>query len=170
MGFLSRRRSFLIKLIVVVTTAWFTVAFLLYTENRQLPNTLGAVANVELPPAPPIQEALKRETEEPAPPVRPKSDNENGVLVPPQPNFGEMGKPVVLPANMSADMKKAVDEGWVKNAFNQYASDLISVRRSLPDPRDAWLVVVQFFFINIIKFITGGSTFHLKIFKICPIY
>ena len=51
---------------------------------------------------------------------------------------GEMGKPVTLPANMTADMKKSVDDGWQKNAFNQYVSDLISVHRTLPDPRDAW--------------------------------
>ncbi|XP_037951358.1 putative polypeptide N-acetylgalactosaminyltransferase 9 isoform X1 [Teleopsis dalmanni] len=49
-----------------------------------------------------------------------------------------MGKPVTLPANMSVEMKKAVDDGWTKNAFNQYVSDLISVHRTLPDPRDAW--------------------------------
>ncbi|XP_032597060.1 putative polypeptide N-acetylgalactosaminyltransferase 9 isoform X1 [Drosophila grimshawi] len=53
-------------------------------------------------------------------------------------NAGEMGKPVVLPKEMAPDMKKAVDEGWTNNAFNQYVSDLISVHRSLPDPRDAW--------------------------------
>lgn len=51
---------------------------------------------------------------------------------------GELGKPVVLPTNMSDDAKQAVSEGWKKNAFNQYASDLISVRRKLPDPRDEW--------------------------------
>lgn len=51
---------------------------------------------------------------------------------------GEMGRPVNMPANMSAETKKLVDEGWLNNAFNQYASDLISVHRSLPDPRDEW--------------------------------
>lgn len=32
----------------------------------------------------------------------------------------------------------AVSEGWKKNAFNQYVSDLISIKRKLPDPRDEW--------------------------------
>lgn len=65
-----------------------------------------------------------------------------GFLVAPGDNSpdspGELGRPVVLPTNMSAEMKRAVDEGWLKNAFNQYASDLISVHRGLPDPRDPW--------------------------------
>lgn len=59
---------------------------------------------------------------------------------PPKDAPGEMGKPVILPTNMTAEMKKTVDDGWQNNAFNQYASDLISVHRSLPDPRDAWWV------------------------------
>ncbi|XP_054091256.1 putative polypeptide N-acetylgalactosaminyltransferase 9 [Zeugodacus cucurbitae] len=64
-----------------------------------------------------------------------------GVFVPPSPLKdapGEMGKPFVLPTNMTAEMKKAVEDGWTNNAFNQYVSDMISVHRSLPNPRDAW--------------------------------
>lgn len=67
---------------------------------------------------------------------------DKGVLIPPVDNSpdapGEMGRPVVLPTNMSIEMKKIVDDGWQKNAFNQYSSDLISVHRTLPDPRDSW--------------------------------
>lgn len=147
MGYFSRRRSFLIKLVVVVSTAWFTVAFLLYSESRQPLNTLNAV-DAELPnPA-----ALKREVEvktearkeeeknveDEVPEEVKKEEDQQGVLKMPQSEYGEMGKPVVLPKNLSVDIKKVVDEGWSKNAFNQYASDLISVRRSLPDPRDDW--------------------------------
>lgn len=51
---------------------------------------------------------------------------------------GELGKPVVLPKNLTDEAKEAVADGWKKNAFNQYASDLISIRRKLPDPRDEW--------------------------------
>jgi polypeptide N-acetylgalactosaminyltransferase len=47
---------------------------------------------------------------------------------------GEMGKPVVL-SNLSQEIQKLVDEGWNKNYFNQFVSDMISLRRSLPDPR-----------------------------------
>ena len=53
-------------------------------------------------------------------------------------SIGELGKPVTLPTNLTADIKKMVDDGWLKNAFNQYVSDLISVHRSLPDPRTKW--------------------------------
>jgi len=67
---------------------------------------------------------------------------DRGFLVAPVDNSpdapGEMGKPVILPANKTAEMKQAIEDGWLKNAFNQYASDLISVHRSLPDPRDPW--------------------------------
>ena len=67
---------------------------------------------------------------------------DKSVLIPPVDSSpdapGEMGRPVVLPANMSVELKKTVDDGWMKNAFNQYASDLISVHRTLPDPRDSW--------------------------------
>lgn len=80
--------------------------------------------------------------------IPPKSKKRNdgqdmvGVIAPPNEDSpdspGAMGKPVVLPKDMSPEMKKAVDDGWAKNAFNQYAADLISIRRSLPDPRDPW--------------------------------
>ncbi|KFB51145.1 hypothetical protein ZHAS_00019294 [Anopheles sinensis] len=61
-----------------------------------------------------------------------------GVIAPPSDGPGELGKPVILPKELSPEVKKLVDEGWTKNAFNQYVADMISIRRSLPDPRDAW--------------------------------
>ena len=50
---------------------------------------------------------------------------------------GEMGKAVVL-ENPDYEVKAAVEQGWADHAYNQYVSDLISVQRSLPDPRDDW--------------------------------
>ncbi|KAK4324525.1 hypothetical protein Pmani_004838 [Petrolisthes manimaculis] len=93
------------------------------------------------PPLPPHQqpdlkpEVIKTKTEEPHE-VHP----EQGVLLPPhEPSGpGEMGKPVVLPKDLDPAIKKKVDEGWKNNAFNQYVSDMISVHRTLPDPRDEW--------------------------------
>jgi hypothetical protein len=60
---------------------------------------------------------------------------------PPEPHSsdgpGEMGKPVKV-ENPDPATKKLIDDGWQKNAFNQYVSDMISVHRNLPDPRDEW--------------------------------
>ncbi|CAG9831785.1 unnamed protein product [Diabrotica balteata] len=145
MGMLYRKRSLLLKLAVIVTTAWFTIAFLLYTDNSSpqsdvvaLPLDGGHIRKNEVVPERviPFQESRRTSSKS----VNKNNNNfdYNGVLVPPDNVAGEMGKPVVLPTNLSADVKKLVDEGWMKNAFNQYASDLISVHRSLPDPRDEW--------------------------------
>ncbi|KYB25760.1 putative polypeptide N-acetylgalactosaminyltransferase 9 isoform X1 [Tribolium castaneum] len=133
MGVLWRKRSFLLKLIVIVGTAWFTIAFLLYNDDRGS-NRIPVPVDDEQDAVPRVL-PFRRE-----PPHReaPKKEEEKPVLLPPASNAGEMGKPVVLPSNLSADVKKLVDAGWQKNAFNQYVSDMISVHRSLPDPRDEW--------------------------------
>ena len=49
---------------------------------------------------------------------------------------GEMGQPVKLPEGLDSERKRLLNEGWQKNAFNQYVSDMISVHRTLPDIRD----------------------------------
>jgi polypeptide N-acetylgalactosaminyltransferase len=169
MALLLRRRSLLLKIVLLIFTAWFTVAFLLYTEQRGTPadsNVIVRSGDSNGDAALPVPAALSKKSpesssaKEPPAAVPSGGDNQNvgpegaagpeegvgGVLVPPRDpdedssnvQYGEMGKPVVLPANMSAEVKKLVDEGWQKNAFNQYVSDLISVHRKLPDPRDQW--------------------------------
>lgn len=51
---------------------------------------------------------------------------------------GEMGEAVKVDRDQLGDAEqKAYDEGFKKNSFNQYASDMISVKRSLPDMRQA---------------------------------
>ncbi|KAK9675217.1 hypothetical protein QE152_g40524 [Popillia japonica] len=109
MGVLMRRRSLLIKLVVVVSTAWFTIAFLLYSEHQ---TTDPAVAErLE------GNEVNKRDLDEVAQKlgglVKEKKPAQNlneeqqqindAVLPPPQNQPGEMGKPVALPANMSGE-------------------------------------------------------------------
>ena len=51
---------------------------------------------------------------------------------------GERGKAVSIQKDtLSAEDRKKFDAGWQRNAFNQYASDMISVHRTLPDVQDA---------------------------------
>jgi polypeptide N-acetylgalactosaminyltransferase len=50
---------------------------------------------------------------------------------------GEMGNPVRIDKDkLSKEERKKYDDGWTNNAFNQYVSDMISLRRSLADIRD----------------------------------
>ena len=50
---------------------------------------------------------------------------------------GEMGKAVVIDKDkLSPEERKDYDKGWQDNAFNRYASDMISLHRTLPDVRD----------------------------------
>lgn len=168
MGLLRRRSylvKFLIKGLILVGAVWLTILFLLYTEQRtnsietnevivESPVNSGLVKErvieninnfftVQVP-----SEKRTRDNR-----LKNKIENSgvevgDGVLAPPRDlaeeemmakgQYGEMGRPVHLPANLTGDIKKLVDEGWTKNAFNQYVSDLISVHRKLPDPRDPW--------------------------------
>uniref|UniRef100_A0A1I8GDF4 Glyco_trans_2-like domain-containing protein n=1 Tax=Macrostomum lignano TaxID=282301 RepID=A0A1I8GDF4_9PLAT len=51
---------------------------------------------------------------------------------------GEGGRPVNIDKNkLSSTERRKYDEGWQRNAFNQYASDMISLDRELGDNRDA---------------------------------
>jgi len=50
---------------------------------------------------------------------------------------GENGVAVnIVKEKLSPDNRTIFDTGWQKNAFNQFASDMISLHRSLPDIRD----------------------------------
>ncbi|XP_055959209.1 uncharacterized protein LOC126832515 [Patella vulgata] len=50
---------------------------------------------------------------------------------------GSLGKAVIVDETGLSPLQKSLyDEGWKRNNFNQYASDMISTRRTLPDPRD----------------------------------
>ena len=50
---------------------------------------------------------------------------------------GENGNPVVIDKNsLSPEERRKYDEGWKNNAYNEYASEMISLHRSLPDDRD----------------------------------
>ncbi|XP_074659676.1 polypeptide N-acetylgalactosaminyltransferase 5-like [Tubulanus polymorphus] len=49
---------------------------------------------------------------------------------------GEMARPVLIEkSKLNTSEREKYDKGWKQHDFNQYASDLVSVRRSLPDFR-----------------------------------
>jgi polypeptide N-acetylgalactosaminyltransferase len=49
-----------------------------------------------------------------------------------------MGKPVIIDREkLSQEEQEKYDKGWKDNAFNDYASNMISLHRALPDYRDA---------------------------------
>lgn len=51
---------------------------------------------------------------------------------------GEWGQSVVVHKDLISDAERSkYNDGWKQHAFNAYVSDLISVRRRLPDIRDA---------------------------------
>lgn len=111
MGVLSRKRSLLIKLTVIVSTAWFTIAFLLYSEDRSQSGgiALSLQSNDvnrdsrdlrEANELEPINPFKKEDT--PGPPPK-KEQADHPVLLPPQSMAGEMGKPVVLATNLTGE-------------------------------------------------------------------
>ncbi len=58
---------------------------------------------------------------------------------------GEMGKGFeVDKEKLTPEERRKYDEGFQKNAFNGYVSDLISIHRSLPDVRDPGCRKIQY--------------------------
>ncbi|CAG0904953.1 unnamed protein product [Darwinula stevensoni] len=88
---------------------------------------------IQKPRPPQVDDTLRK----PHPPPVDDIQAGDGVLHPPDlpSGPGEMGKAVKLSANLTKEEKALVDDGWTKNAFNQYVSDMISLHRTLPDLR-----------------------------------
>ncbi|VVC95665.1 unnamed protein product [Leptidea sinapis] len=153
--FFLRRRTLILKAVLILTALWFMVALL--TTNGGTRNAIDSPVEYVDAEAKPLKMAKPTSTKK-----KSESYGNNlsdaktrvdwmgriagieglGVIAAPGSDNapGELGKPVILPKNISEEAKAAVSEGWKKNAFNQYVSDLISIRRKLPDPRDEWTV------------------------------
>ncbi|KAL4707799.1 hypothetical protein ACJJTC_001745 [Scirpophaga incertulas] len=137
--FFLRRRTLILKAVLILTALWFMVALL--TTNGGTRNALVAPPiEYDDAEAKPMKVAKLTSTKKKSESYSNNLSDGLGVIAAPGSDNapGELGKPVVLPKNISEDTKQAVSEGWKKNAFNQYVSDLISIRRKLPDPRDEW--------------------------------
>lgn len=58
-------------------------------------------------------------------------------------NLGELGVEVTMPSNLPLHIQKLYDDGWQRHQFNEYLSDLISVRRELPDYRTEYCKKIE---------------------------
>ncbi|CAF0992787.1 unnamed protein product [Rotaria magnacalcarata] len=86
-------------------------------------------------------EAVRVIHEKPEQVAPPQLDNSKQNLNAP----GEMGKGFeVNKDKLTPEERKKYDEGFQKNAFNAYISDLISMHRSLPDVRDPGCRKIQY--------------------------
>ena len=129
--FPRRHRSLLYKLLVGIPALWILALMFYYSPADKKTEVVESV----LKPAAAVADTELPSAEEKAG----KAAEQVGVLAPPHdPNGpGELGKPVKI-ENPDPDTKRKIDKGWKDNAFNQYVSDMISVHRTLPDPRDEW--------------------------------
>jgi polypeptide N-acetylgalactosaminyltransferase len=59
---------------------------------------------------------------------------------------GELGVPVIIDESQLDPAERIkFDKGWKDNSFNNYVSDMISVRRSLPNIQDPACKVIQWY-------------------------
>jgi len=157
-----KRQPFVIKLLLGVITLWLCTTALLYIwrvlspperieiyveEGDQFSELLRNSrldALKSLSPVEVLDESVEvKKAEKPSVVKKahhPKFPKKDVLDAPPksEEEWGELGAAVILPKKLNASAKSLVDKGWEKNAFNQYASDLISINRTLPDPRDQW--------------------------------
>ncbi|KAL7016791.1 hypothetical protein ACKWTF_010137 [Chironomus riparius] len=59
-------------------------------------------------------------------------------------NAGEHGGGIKLGADVPKDIQTIVNDGWRRHEFNELVSDIISLNRSLPDPRSFYCKNVQY--------------------------
>jgi len=160
-----RHRNNIIKVLVLVPVIWLITVAVNYRsgqiEKARLEDDLEETVtknevvetirgdhkggfNIEKEVKPYTDKPSESHEKEPPKQEDPPKQDDPHVIVPPvDPNApGEMGRPVRI-ENPDPETKKKIDKGWKDNAYNQYASDMISLHRSLPDQRDQWCRVAD---------------------------
>ncbi|CAJ0578510.1 unnamed protein product, partial [Mesorhabditis spiculigera] len=142
----ARRRSLVVKLLLLIPAVWFFVLIYFASSNdknqpydRQVEPVAPRIDREKLPPIVVNVPTAKRD-----------EDGNQGQGNMPMPKFivdvaepiyqrgnmsqaGEEGKAVnVDKTKLSKSEKAKYDQGFQNNAFNQYASDMISIHRTLP--------------------------------------
>ena len=156
-----RRRGFL-KYVFLIVTLWFVgiILFSLRTDSLSQSKNDIQINVVDRTASPsfvdrvigalpfkhnvdsdhPLEERIKardqvREMNAQVQVVAPEAKNEHND--PKLGGPGEMGNAVRIDSGkLSIEERKKFNDGWKNNAFNQYVSDMISLRRNLPDIRD----------------------------------
>lgn len=152
-----RRRSLIFRLLLLISAVWLC-AIMYFSISTKVSDKVSSVRHprVELPKihklegfGPPVVMKPAIDVEEKFPDedfdVRIEKGNipkpNKALFNPDSPIYksgdenqpGEGGKAVVIDRNkLSLDERKIYDDGFTKNAFNQYISDMISIHRSLP--------------------------------------
>ncbi|KAK6100888.1 Glycosyl transferase 2 family protein [Brugia pahangi] len=152
-----RRRSLIFRLLLLISAVWLC-AIMYFSISTKVSDKVPSVrhSRVELPKihklegfGPPVVMKPAIDVEEKFPDedfdVRIEKGNipkpNKALFNPDSPIYksgdenqpGEGGKAVVIDRNkLSLDERKIYDDGFTKNAFNQYISDMISIHRSLP--------------------------------------
>ena len=132
MVFVPRRRSLYFKVLLLIPASWFLLTLLINLNEKAKQHT-NNLPDVDLIV---IQQQQQQQSSSISSSLLPILHNPMPIVNISSKGPGELGKPVVLPSNVTSEVQSLISKGWQDNAFNQYVSDMISLRRSLPDVRD----------------------------------
>ncbi|KAK6057417.1 hypothetical protein COOONC_05066 [Cooperia oncophora] len=119
----ARKRSLFFKIFILVPVVWICVVFYFaVVDHASTIHDNKAEAAKRMPRVPLVQGF--------GPPI----SNEKNEEAKPAPKDKDIGEEE--DKKLSPEEKKKYDLGFQNNAFNQYASDMISIHRTLPEILD----------------------------------